>query len=183
MGEDEGLIGKVAPAGKPAKKGRWLLEALDKIEVTMNLDHARARAKYEIACGRSPEDRSIDDQLEQALRKTVREGRNVLVPYELVLGLLLRSRGKGGGKGHPTNALLHERYNKMAVDWASERWAMLVDEYENRTGKKARQSKPFKVEAATWAHREAEGITLSVGTIMKRMSLKKGNAILRKSHR
>lgn len=150
----------------------------------MSQDRARARAEYAALCGRSPEDRRIDDELEEAVRQHDRGGDHVTVPFDLVLGVLLRPRGKGRGRARPEDEPWKRRQNGEVLRYANVLWAKLDEDYLKRTGKKARQTDAtLKDEAAKRARRMIRGNTLSVDTIKKRMSLTKGRSDLRRKRR
>lgn len=152
---------------------------LERIWRIAGLDRKRAAVEYAVACDRLPKDRNIVEELEYAVRQSDRDRGYVSVPFELVLGILLRPRSRTGG--HPTDEVWKRRFNKLAERRASVIWAELVEEYERRTGKKARQTAGLKRTAAETAHREVYGHDLSVGTIFKRMVLKKGQLDLRRN--
>src|SRR4029077_21240521 len=76
---------------------------LSRIYFLSEFNRKEARHQYLEAFKVSPEDRSIDDELEALFRDQDCEfdKTEMLIPARIVLGLILRPRGQGRGRARP----------------------------------------------------------------------------------
>jgi hypothetical protein len=139
------------------------------IRLVADLDRKRARSLYAEHYGRATDDRAIDEDLHDVLRHHDFDeaGEHIAVPAELVLGFVLRPRGKGRGRKHSRPPLERwpQRFRVLAVKLASKRWRELV-----ATGV---HSKPARHTAAVEVQKDfAKTARISVRWLEENMRLK-----------
>jgi hypothetical protein len=97
-----------------------------RIALRFGLDRKCARTMYTEVFGRPCDDPAIDNEL-YGLFVNRRQGKNILVPAEIVLALIMRPPpGEGRGKKHPPLEIWKRRWRDLAVRTAEIEWVRRV---------------------------------------------------------
>jgi hypothetical protein len=145
---------------------------LSRIYLLSEFNRKEARHQYLEAFKVSPEDRSIDDELEALFRDQDCEfdKTEMLIPARIVLGLILRPRGQGRGRARPEKEKWARRRADLAIRTASRRWAELVA--EGISSKAAQDKAAAEVGLELKTKYKYSG--LSLATLKARMRLSRG---------